>query len=109
MKFCTVAPFILSNNFGLIYIMTSIIYSNLGEKFAKIQRDIICNPCACLTGYEFKYFKSIVQMSTSTDIRILTNEINKISEKISTPQFGLWFFQSVKRKKLLRMIMTNQF
>ena len=67
LKFCTVAPYILTNkmatfffNFALIYVMTSIIYSNLCEKFVKIQRDIICNPYVCPTGYEFKYFKSIV-------------------------------------------------
>ena len=67
LKFCAVAPYILANkmsknvlNFALIHVMTSIIYSNLCEKFVKIQRDIICNPCVCPTGYELKYFKSIV-------------------------------------------------
>ena len=38
LKFCTVAPFF---EFCTKYVMTSIIYSNLCEKFVKIQRDII--------------------------------------------------------------------
>ena len=68
LKFCTVAPYILTNktkrqifflNFALIYAMTSIIYSNLCKKSVNIQH-VMCNPCVCPTGYEFKYFKSIV-------------------------------------------------
>ena len=71
LKFCTGAPYILTNkipkiflNFALIYVMTAIIYSNLCKKCVKIQHNIIYNPCVCPTGYEFKYFTSIVEMST---------------------------------------------
>ena len=68
LKFCTVAHYILTSkmakffflNFALIYVMTLIMFSNLCQKFVKFQRGIICNPCVCPTGYEFKYFKSIV-------------------------------------------------
>ena len=67
LKCLIVAPYILTNKmvifffeFALIYVMISIIYSNLCEKFVKIQRDITYNPFVCPTGYEFKYFKSIV-------------------------------------------------
>ena len=44
------AIFFFFFNFALIYVMTSIIYSNISEKFAKIQRDTICNPCFAQLG-----------------------------------------------------------
>ena len=71
LKFCTVAPYILTHKRAKIVFefCTNLCHDinhlfKLCEKFAKIKRGIICNPCVCPTGYEFRYLKSIVYMST---------------------------------------------